>query len=355
MKVMDSAINKIAGISARLFIIMTVLAGIVSLAAGASITSTHLDLSVNEFGCGACHKGHGRPGSAMLRKDVPELCFNCHSPMGDGPVRASSDVYSAMFKRYKHPVIDTARYHRGNEKMPEETGAKPRHISCLDCHAPHAVGKENVLQGAPGYDRRGTKKDVAENESEVCYRCHADSVNKPFSSRNTREEFSVSNVSFHPVEKTSKGLSVSLKSGMSGKTITCSDCHHPHGSEYPYMLRYNYMATNGPESQYSYELCYKCHKRDSILSDQSFKGHRKHIVLASTSCATCHRAHGSTNNKRLIEFNTTVVRPNRAGAQTYSKIGESSSCSLNCHGVEHDGDRIERGPSAVTGTRQKRK
>ncbi len=307
-------------------------------------TPTHLDNSINEFGCGACHKGHGRPGTAMLRKTVPDLCFNCHSPIGDGPLTASSDVYSSQFRRYKHPIVDTAMQHRADEKFPEEA-AQPRHISCLDCHNTHALLKDNVLEGSIGLDRKGLKKKVAETESEVCYRCHADSLNKPFGSKNIREEFDPSNTSYHPVDNTARGLSPSLKPGLTGKTIVCSDCHHPHGSEYPSMLRYNYILTDGPEMPYSYEICYSCHKRDSILADQGFKGHRKHIVTAGTSCATCHRAHGSQSNKRLIEFNRTVVRPNRMGALNYSKVGDFSSCSLNCHGVEHTGDKIELKPA----------
>lgn len=307
---------------------------------------THLDNSINEFGCGACHKGHGRPGTAMLRKTVPDLCFNCHSPTGDGPLTASSDVYSSQFRRYKHPVIDTARQHRADEKFPEGA-AQPRHVSCLDCHNSHASLKDNPLEGAIGFDKKGLRKKVAETESEVCYRCHADSLNKPFANKNTREEFDPSNASYHPVERSARGLSLSLKPGMSGKTISCSDCHHPHGSEYPSMLRYNYTLTDGPEMPYSYEICYSCHRRDNILSDQGFKWHRKHIVIAGTSCATCHRAHGSANNKRLIEFNRTVVRPNKSGALNYSKVGEFSSCSLNCHGVEHNNDKIELLPEKV--------
>lgn len=322
-----------------LFVALFVAADMVA-AAPKDAIPTHLDNSVNEFGCGACHKGHGRPGTAMLRKTVPELCFNCHSPMGDGPLSASSDVYSSQFLRYKHPVLDTASRHRADEKIPEDA-AQPRHVSCLDCHNTHASLKDNALEGAIGLDKKGLKIKVADTESEVCYRCHADSMNKPFISKNTREEFDPSNASFHPVERTARGLSPSLKPGLSGKTILCTDCHHPHGSEYPAMLRYNYTLTDGPEMQYSYEACYSCHRRDNILSDQGFKSHRKHIVFGNTSCATCHRAHGSANNKRLIEFNQTIVRPNKTGAMNYSKVGEFSSCSLNCHGVEHDGDKIE--------------
>ncbi len=309
---------------------------------GSAVVPSHLDMSKNPYGCAACHKGHGRRGTAMLRKSVPGLCFNCHSAGGDGPVSASSDVYSAMFRRYKHPVADTARFHKDGEKMPEQNGGRPRHVSCIDCHNVHISDKDAPMQGVPGIDRKGMKKQTAEKESEICYRCHADSVNRPYESRNTREEFDPANESYHPVERTAKGLSVSLKPGMSGKTIGCADCHHPHGSEYPAMLRANYNLTDGPEMPYSYAICYSCHRRENILSDQGFKEHKRHIVFASASCATCHRAHGSRNNKRLIEFDLNLVRPNKLGALNYSKIGTTSTCSLSCHNVEHNGDQIEK-------------
>jgi hypothetical protein len=44
------------------------------------------------------------------------------------------------------------------------------------------------------------------------------------------------------------------------------------------------------------------------------------------------------NNAHLLDFDVNVVRPNARGLRQYaSRGGSSGTCSLSCHGVEHDG------------------
>ena len=94
-----------------------------------------------------------------------------------------------------------------------------------------------------------------------------------------------------------------------------------------------------------YALCYKCHDRDVLLSDGSlFKPHRKHVVDALTPCSACHDAHGVSalqgnpvNNAHLIDFDVSVVQPNAQGLRIYESAGPGAgSCSLSCHGREHE-------------------
>jgi len=318
------------------------LAGFILSSQAMAENASHLDKGKNRFGCSACHSAHGKRGAGTLRDAVPELCFNCHSPFGDRLVAASTDVYGKFSRQYRHPVEDTARYHQADEDLPEKEVTRPRHVSCLDCHRPHLSESETPMIGSSGYSSSGQVKKKAESISEVCYKCHSESVNLPVGSPNTREEFLPSNASYHPVERFARSRSISVISELSGKTMECIDCHDPHGSDNKFMLRFNYAEDGVAESPYAYELCYSCHRRESILSDQSFRAHARHIRYENTSCRTCHNAHGTRFNDRLIDFDPAVVMPDATGAINYTRTGNESNCYLTCHEAEHKGATIVR-------------
>jgi hypothetical protein len=175
-------------------------------------------------------------------------------------------------------------------------------------------------------------------------------------------EFDPSNPSFHPV--TVRGVNVNVPSLISGldefSMIYCTDCHNsdtssqargPHGSQYPFLLAYQYETEDEiEESVFAYELCYRCHDRQSILSDRSFKEHRKHIAEEKTPCSVCHDPHGisysqgnSVNNSNLINFDATVVFPDPdTGRMEFEDLGTfRGQCYLECHGVRHSPEAYE--------------
>lgn len=301
---------------------------------------SHLNKTKVKSGCNACHTPHPKKGRGTLKARPEELCLQCHGPSGKPEERAKSNIFSLLIKRSNHPVIETSKYHMKNEELPEKDPSMPRHVSCLDCHNVHMTRPGARLAWIKGTDIAGIKRRTAKKESEVCYNCHSDSMNLPSSSSNIRFQFDPANASYHPVERVSKGRSQSLFRDISqGSFITCASCHEPHGSDYPPLLRTNYNMTDGAESTYAYELCYTCHNRDSILSNQSFKGstirdygHKEHIVYQRTSCFTCHASHGSNVNPNLIEFNPSVV----TGARQYLDYqGGRAQCNLTCHAKVH--------------------
>jgi len=198
-------------------------------------------------------------------------------------------------------------------------------------------------------------------EYETCYRCHADSISRgparvtrQFVQTNSRLDFSPANASFHPVQAQGKNSFVpSLLAPMTTSSlIYCTDCHNndqgpgaggagakgPHGSAYvPILERQQVLTDFNIENVVNYDLCYKCHSRASILADQSFPGHHKHIVTAQTACTTCHDSHGVATQPHLINFNTTYVTPSSGGQLFYKSNGNrSSSCALTCHGKDHN-------------------
>jgi hypothetical protein len=302
--------------------------------------------------CLVCHGD--RATSKLLNRNLPRGATF--------PDPSLKNVEAEFRKNYRHPTFDARGIHLANERLPETDSRLPRHADCVDCHNPHLLSPANRFAGIPGKRVGNLYADVA-TEYELCYRCHGESANLPGRFTNKKAEFASGNPSFHPVEAEGKNASVvSLvkpyreKKAAAGdiSTITCADCHAsddssaprgPHGSRFEHILVENYSSRdNVPESAYAYALCYRCHSRSSILGNESFPYHAKHIqgntgtLLGGTSCSTCHTAHGSPENKYLIRFNTDIVTPDSRGQLKFVERGVakfSGECYLTCHGVEH--------------------
>lgn len=319
---------------------------------------SHMDKIVNSFGCAGCHSGLGAPGTPLLRDSIDKVCFSCHGK--NTKDRSSIDIESVLSRSSVHPLETTSVYHRFGEQLPEENSTAPRHVACVDCHVVHVSTPETPTKGSGGYDpgsvrglsssgnMLGTRKKLAENGYEICYKCHSDSANLPSASRNISIEFDSENASYHPVEAAGKNSKVpSLVSSLrETDTIACADCHGnddsygakgPHGSDSSPLLVGRYQTEDGPESEPAYELCYMCHDRKSILKDESYKRHNYHIVAYQTSCYTCHASHGTASYEHLISFNPEVVSAsvNSAGPYYYPSSTGSPKCYLYCHGVDH--------------------
>ncbi|UWZ81179.1 cytochrome C [Geoalkalibacter halelectricus] len=337
---------------------------------GSRLSGVHGEEGLLPKSCRACHRG-----MSMAIRGEEEVCLACHGNEGDrrqmiagGFLRAAgirgrmADIGAELRKTYNHPVLTVRGVHRRGETLPETDPGAPRHAECVDCHNPHHLTREEPFRGIPGKRVGSFIADVT-HEYELCYRCHAESANRPARSSNKHALFRTSNPSFHPVEgEGANAYVISLREPYTARktrpgeisTITCSSCHGsddpqgprgPHGSRFRGLLKRNYeMETGRPESEYAYALCYGCHNRSSILGNESFPYHAQHIQGrpgmrdSGTSCYTCHDSHGSTRYPHLIRFNEDVVRPNAAGQLRYESRGVAArhgSCMLNCHGVEH--------------------
>jgi hypothetical protein len=208
-----------------------------------------------------------------------------------------------------------------------------------------------------GLPPTGLSVRQAEEEYELCYLCHSDSVNLPADSRNMGELFNPSNPSYHPVESPGRNSRVpSLIRALSvSSRIKCSDCHGndeasgpqgPHASEYEPILVAEYRTEDALEDPKRYELCYMCHDRRSLLGDESFIKHNVHIVQQGIACFTCHASHGSLENSNLIEFNEFVVEPSpMSGGPIYLEgaLG-NPRCYLSCHGIDHNDTDVGGNP-----------
>jgi hypothetical protein len=217
------------------------------------------------------------------------------------------------------------------------------------------------MEWVSGVTISGGVVDRAQYEYEVCFKCHGDNpdrvpsaITRRITQTNTRLEFDSSNPSFHPVAGPGVNRNVpSLRPTLTtASIISCTDCHNsspgagtkgPHGSDYPPLLAYRYeTADHTRESEAAYELCYNCHSRNRILSDESFSKHRVHIELAP--CSACHDPHGissaqgnTVNNTHLINFDIVIVRADPVtGRLEFEDQGTfHGRCFLECHGKPH--------------------
>ena len=317
--------------------------------------------TVAHYGCQSCHRPHGAASDErLLFFQAEEMnCVLCH-----GGSVATKNISAEFNKPSIHPVGSYTGLHDPAEAA---LVVSSRHVECSDCHNPHAANDEDAaglpgsLRFVKGINAGGSQVNQITREYELCFRCHADSnyaahqyVNRQFAEINTRNEFDVSNQSFHPIENIGRNPDVpSLIAPLTTSSlIQCTDCHNndagpgnfgsgpngPHGSIYAPLLERNLsFADNQSESLSTYALCYKCHDRNNILADRSFPKHKKHIVDKRTPCSACHDSHGVRGVPHLINFDRNIVTPSSGGQLLFEDLGRyGGRCYLTCHGEDHN-------------------
>jgi len=327
--------------------------------------------TVGANACVNCHTPHAATGRQHLLRNASEsqTCFTCHN----GSV-AGQNIEAEFKKLSVHPLLQTSQLSNPRRSMVSAPGK----VVCSDCHNPHgaknsaapAPGASGSILGVKGVTSSGTEATKIRFEYELCFRCHGENaahspatVSRLVTQTNLRMAFSTSNSSYHPVAGVGKNSRVpSLLSPYTAVSmIKCTDCHNndqgpgasgagprgPHGSAYAPLLERQLITTDYlGESAANDALCYKCHNRNSILSDQSFRafnslgqprGHSYHIVDQKTACTTCHDSHGVALSQHLINFNRSYVTPGSKGQIQYNSTGLfRGNCTLTCHGYDHE-------------------
>ncbi|HUP62833.1 MAG TPA: DmsE family decaheme c-type cytochrome [Thermoanaerobaculia bacterium] len=232
------------------------------------------------------HTTHARTFKAAARTELDKLgCEACHGPRSKHIEEPTSDLSLDRISPDGRSQICLQCHRAGKNQMHWQASAHSGGaVSCDSCHM--------VMERRSDLALLKTK----EQES-LCYDCHAD----------VRAQMQKS--SHHPVRE--------------GK-MTCSNCHNPHGSTGPTMLRRATVT----------ETCQSCHqdKRGPFVWEHP---------PARDNCATCHNAHGSNNRSMLVnkaQFlclqchsyggHINVPRYNRTSAPT------QQGC-VNCHVTPH--------------------
>lgn len=324
--------------------------------------------TVQENACQGCHRSHGaaHPERLLAQPEETENCAVCH-----GGTVASKNVAAEFLKPLHHPLDESPWTHEPKENPLD----MPRHVSCPDCHNAHAANAtpgvapvvSGRLRGVSGVSLAGTPVRESTFEYEVCSKCHG--VREPTTggilrqsgTRNVRLKIDPANASYHPIATAGANAGVrGLEPGYTPSTlITCVSCHNndewvsggtaprgPHGSRYEPILAREYQ-TNDPtvESYQNYSLCYQCHNRNFLITDQAgtFR-HGLHVADKQAPCAACHDAHGSRRNGHLVDFmlrdrtGKPVVTPSAGQHRLeYVSVGPGrGQCYLSCHGVNHE-------------------
>lgn len=325
--------------------------------------------SMADNACGSCHASHNaQERERLLRNESFQLCISCHDGI------TARDMMGVLNSRSGHNF----RRHRSVHDPAENALSMAPHVDCVDCHNPHAVASNptSALQRAvttdpilppgmasmSGVTLSGAPTDNATRYYEVCFRCHADNT-VPIAGRIIRQRDTVGNIrrqilptaaSAHPMTFAARrGAEVPslLPAARSKSTIGCQDCHNnpdarqlggtgpngPHGSRFDFLLAARYETADfSMESPQTYALCYQCHDRTSILNNESFEFHQRHVVNARTPCSACHAPHGvsgsPSQHSHLINFDVSIV----GGQRRFNDTGRfRGSCTLSCHGVDH--------------------
>lgn len=219
-----------------------------------------------KLGCEGCHG----PGSDHVKagggRNHAIVSFRVDSPL---PIKQRNGVCLGCHE-------DTHRnYWKGSIHQ-------RRGLACTNCHQVHQQHGSIFVKAT---------------EIQTCFQCHKDKRAK------------LMRISHHPMAE--------------GK-VTCSNCHNPHGSPTPTLLRQ--ASVN--------ETCYQCHadKRGPFLWEHA---------PVQENCTTCHDPHGTTNFFMLKARVPLLCQQCHAESRHPSephnpmeRFAFNRGC-LNCHGQIH--------------------
>jgi predicted CXXCH cytochrome family protein len=262
------------------------------------------------LGCEGCHG----PGSLYI-KEMAAAMGKGRTPndVGEGPAGTGLITFrkdSGESAKTDNQVCLTC-HENGERAFWQASTHAFRGLRCVDCHTVmRAVTATQQpapqIQESPLRTEFVTPFVVTRPETQVCTRCHL------------REAMEINLPSHMPVREGS---------------MTCTDCHNPHGGPYPGQLR---AATVN-------EVCYRCHaeKRGPFLW--------LHAPVMM-NCLDCHTPHGSVNQHMLTirepllcqRCHVSTRHPSEPQKRsTVFVFGQScTNCHSQIHGSNSPGGRV---------------
>ena len=254
--------------------------GAARLGAGSNL-SPHVEYSLTDDACAACHSAHRASGVLLLQAPSPvsTLCFRCHDGTGataniqaqyTSPTLPANNPATASW--YSHPA--TVPTNHTMDELPEFGGVSNRHTECADCHQPHRADAtpgtattggwtvSGAIEGASGVAvTNGVANTVPtytwqrtnQFEYQLCFKCHSgyttlatqDPATPSRWALDKSVELNPANLSFHPVEAAGTNATAAMTASLAGTSpyklwtftassvVRCQNCHGPSGAVNP--------------------------------------------------------------------------------------------------------------------------
>jgi len=201
-------------------------------------------------------------------------------------------------------------------KGPKRSPVAQRNAVCLSCHEAglrtHWTGSQHESRGVACNDchtiHARTQPVLSKaTQAQVCFTCHK------------TQRAQIRRISAHPLAVTSLASTAKM---------SCSDCHNPHGSTGPKLLKKNSVN----------ETCYTCHaeKRGPFLWE--------HAPVVD-DCTNCHTPHGS-NNAPLLKARAPWLcqecHSGDHGAQVNSGANLATGAATTINGMQQPGAAAPR-------------
>src|SRR5665647_537450 len=179
--------------------------------------------------CQACHgesEAHVKNAEGKSTRPAPDIRF--------GTKRGTTGSYAVSEPKEQNTACLSCHDKDKNRARWDGGPHNANDLACASCHTLHA---------------KNDKVRDRQTQPEVCFACHKEQRAQSIK------------YSHHPIQE--------------GKVV-CSDCHNPHGSGGPKLLKKNTVT----------ETCYTCHadKRGPFLWEHQ---------PATEDCTNCHTPHGS--------------------------------------------------------------
>jgi predicted CXXCH cytochrome family protein len=278
--------------------------------------------------CDRCHVDHSSSNEMLLKLDRGELCQQCHAtseteghsvvhPPGGGTCVDCHSPHQSSVRhllRNEEMLKDCAQCHEGDLR---EAADKPfRHrfftpqTECASCHYAHR-GAET------GYMR--------ENLGETCLTCHDMNIR----------------VDGRALENIGTEIRTAPHVHQPLRDNACHECHTPHGSVQPSLLREDYPAGNyAAYDRANYQLCWKCHDAQIVESSETttatdFRNGSQNLhslhVLQSKRGRACHLCHSAHASERPHLIRSTMTFGSWSGDFGFEASANGGTCTTACH------------------------